>query len=225
MTPDDPIDEKTWLRALKLDNSPPPEQADPSPARVDALLRNLPASGEIPPSVLEATERAWRAEAVTEPAARILPMSTTPARRNRWTTWGPALAAAATFVVLLVRPILFVNPLQWQTAVAVASVRGETGDTPARREAMQTWMGRLEDVVRERASASGKTIRAEIKATLDEMPDGVMHLRVELGGEASTPPLEAWIPPPLTAAAAETALQKMAGDIFTALTANATTTQ
>lgn len=217
MSPDDPIDEKAWLRALKLGDSATPEQADPSPARLDALLRNLPADGEIPASVLEATERAWREEAGSQQSLRLSAPIATPARRRRWFSWGPALAAAATFVVLLVRPILFVNPLQWQTAVAVAAVRGDSGDTAARRAAMEAWMNRLEKTVRERLGGNDGSPRTRINASMTELPDGALHLRVEFAGNRVTPPLEAWVHPPLDLPAAESALQKTAGEILRAL--------
>lgn len=217
MPPDDPIDEKAWLRALKLDDGAPPEQADPSPARVDALLRNLPPDGEIPASILDATERAWREEAGAQQAIRPPTPIAPPARRRRWIAWGPALAAAATFLVLLIRPIVFVNPLQWQTAVAVASVRGETGDTEARRAAMEAWMNRLERTVREKLGGDDAPPRVRINASMTELPDGVLHLRVEFADHTGAAPLETWIQPRLDRPAAEAALQKAADDILHAL--------
>ena len=222
MPSDDPIDEKAWLRALKLDDSAPPEQADPSPARVDAMLRHLPPDGEISPEVLEATERAWREEARSQQTIHLSAPIAPPARRRRWITWGPALAAAATFLVLLVRPILFVNPLQWQTAVAVASVRGDTNDTATRRAAMEAWMSRLEKAVREGRGSDKRAARARINASMTEMPDGALQLRVDFSGHAGTPPLEVWIPTPLDLPAAEAALQKASADILRALTGEGT---
>ncbi|MFO1492494.1 MAG: hypothetical protein U1F77_02330 [Kiritimatiellia bacterium] len=192
---------------------------------MDALLRHLPPAGEIPPPVLEATERAWREEAGVEPEILRPPLIVAVPRRKRWSIWGPALAAAATFLVLLIRPILFVNPLQWQTSVAVASLRGETTGIASMREAMGAWMSRLEQAVRERVGADGETPKAAVTATLNELPDGVLHLRVEFAGDTVAAPLEAWIQPPLDLPAAEAALQRAADDILRALTAKAKPTR
>ena len=116
MNTPDTHDERAWLKGLGLD--PSAENASPDVVRdaavIHRLLRSLPPDGPVDETLLAATEARWRQDEALRGARTASPAPTaaparragSPAARGGWKLWFPSLVAVASFLVVLMRPLV-----------------------------------------------------------------------------------------------------------------------
>lgn len=194
MNTPDSHDERAWLKGLGLD--PSAENASPEVVRdaavIHRLLRALPPDGPVDEALLAATEARWRQDEAlrgTRPASPVPApgrRSGSPAARPGWKLWFPGLVAVASFLVVLMRPLVVETGMHWSSTVA-ASVFKDMGSGvdshAARQRVMDDWMKGLQASARDAFRAAGLGRDWSVRAALTDDPDGTLVLRLSLERE------------------------------------------